>query len=68
MPITMLNWQPDDYFIWKNSEKQIIVIMGAEYPHFNYGYYPLRLQLIDDKWLCDKSYEISASKLSWQVK
>ena len=68
MPITMLNWQPDDYFIWKNSEKQIIVIMGAEYPHFNYGYYPLRLQLIDGKWLCDKSYEISASKISWQLK
>ena len=67
MPITLLEWQSEDYIVWLNTENEIMVIMGAEYPNFDYGYYPLHLQFINGKWLCDETYETSIFSLNWYI-
>lgn len=67
MPITLLEWQSEDYIVWLNTENEIMVIMGAEYPNFDYGYYPLHLQFINEKWLCDETYETSIFSLKWYI-
>lgn len=67
MPITLLEWQSKDYIVWLNTENEIMVIMGAEYPNFDYGYYPLHLQFINEKWLCNETYETSIFSLNWYI-
>lgn len=66
MPITLLQWQTDDYYIWQNSREEIIVIMGAIEHYPAYTYYPLRLHLVDGKWLCDETYNNYANNY-WDI-
>ncbi len=60
--------QPDDYIVWQNTKDQIIVMMGVDGSvYFGYSYYPLRLRLVDGKWLCDETYRNYFGHIGWRI-
>lgn len=68
MPIMLLDWQPEDYIVWLNTEALIVLIMRVDDPcHITSDYYPLRLQLVDGKWLCDETYEAPILFCDWHI-
>lgn len=68
MPIMLLDWQPEDYIVWLNTEALIVLIMRVDHPrHITSDYYPLRLQLVDGEWLCDETYEAPILFCDWHI-
>lgn len=63
MPITMQDWHTDDYTVWLNSEREIILLMRTNF-NDRQEYYTLRLQKDGDRWLCDETYAPD-SRYSW---
>lgn len=63
MPIMMMDWDMNDYTVWLNSEREIILIMRAAF-NDEQEYYAFRLQKDGERWLCDETYA-PTSKYSW---